>query len=147
VNRVSKKNWFRLEHVEREMGIAPQNVKKVTDALLAHVEEARVEVSPADYDRGFVEVPVEYVRRVPPPGHPEKIRLKRPDVKRSATLLANLLAEEDFEPVLLACIYPPDYANRDFLNLLTPFSYQALADAAVSIAFGSRWRVRLKQQQ
>jgi hypothetical protein len=31
-------------------------------------------------------------------------------------------------------------ATQEFLNMLTPFSYQALTDVAMALVFGVQWR-------
>jgi hypothetical protein len=88
----------------------------------------------------YIEIPIEYARGEPPKGFPAKIRLARPGVKSAAKLIVELLADEDYEKVTLNCIQPPKLATQKFLNMLTPFSYQALNDTAMALVFGVHWR-------
>jgi hypothetical protein len=60
-------------------------------------------------------------------------------------LIAELLADEDYEKVALSCIQPPKWATQEFVNLLTPFSYQALTEAAMALVFGVQWRQKFAE--
>ena len=57
-------------------------------------------------------------------------------MKSATKLIVELLADEDYEKVALSCIRPPKLATQEFLNMLTPFSYQALTEAAMALVFG-----------
>jgi hypothetical protein len=142
---VSKRNLYRLEQLETKEGLRTPGAKELVEAVVSNIENSKIKITTADFDKGFVDVPVNYARGVPPKGHPAAIRLLRPNVKASAKLIVNLLASEDYGSVLLSCIQPRQFATQDFLNLLTPFSFQALSEAAMYLVFGIHWRQRLKK--
>ena len=142
---VSKRNLFRLEQLERQESIGVPGARELIESVVSNIEGANLKITPADFDRGYVEVPVKYARGEPSKGFPKKIRLRRPDVKAAAKLVVGLLADEDYSVVLLACIHPREFASHEFLNLLTPFSFQALMDAAMELTFGAQWREQFKQ--
>jgi hypothetical protein len=144
---VSNRNLHRLEQLEIQEGLKPPGAKQLVDALVSGFEEAKVELTAGDFDRGFVEVPIDYARGEPPKGYPAVVRLARPDVKTSGKIIAELLVDEDYEKVLLNCIQPSSVATQGFLNLLTPFSYQALTEAAMALVFGVHWRQKLGKKQ
>jgi transcriptional regulator with XRE-family HTH domain len=140
---VSKRNLYRLEQLEKEEGMAPAGARQLIEALVSNIESSKVKITPTDFDRGYVEVPVMYARGEPPKGYSKSVELRRPSVKASAKLIADLLVDEDYGAVLLSCIQPKKYANQEFLNLLTPFSYQALIEASMELVFGSEWKRHL----
>ena len=135
-----KRNLYRLEQLEIQEGLKPPGIRELIDALVSNLKEAKVEVTASDFDRGYVEIPVEYARGEPPKGYPTTIRLVRPGVKSAAKIIAEILIDEDPEKVALNCIQPSTLATQEFLNLLTPFSYQALTEAAMALVFGAHWR-------
>jgi hypothetical protein len=137
---VSKRNLYRLEHLEVAEGMKPPGSRELIEAVVSSFEDAKVELSASDFDRGYVEIPIEYARGEPQKGFPATIRLVRPGVKSAAKLIADLLADEDYEKVALNCIQPPQLATQAFLNMLTPFSYQALTETAMALVFGVHWR-------
>ena len=138
---VSKRNLFMLEKLEREEGVGIPGSRNLIDGVISNVEESKIEVTPEDFDRGYVDVPVKYARGEPPKGCPRKIRLVRPDTKTAAKLIATLKIDEDTERVLFACIENEKYKTREFINLLSPFSFQALMDASERLIFGLHWKV------
>ncbi len=142
---VSKRNLYRLDQLENEEGVGAPGAKELMQAMVSNIEESRVKITSADFDRGYVEVSLKYARGEPPKGFPKTIRLRRPDVKTSAKLIADLLIDEDYATVLLTCIHPREFATQEFLNLLTPFIFQALIEAAMELVFGARWRQRFQR--
>jgi hypothetical protein len=137
---VSKRNLHRLEQLEIQEGLKPPGARQLIESLVSSFEEAKVEITASDIDRGYVEVPVEYARGEPPKGFENTIRLARPDFKSAGKLIAELMVSEDYEAVVLSCIQPLKFATPEFLNLLTPFSYRALTEASMALVFGVNWR-------
>jgi len=143
---VSKRNLYRLEQLEMQEGLQSSGTRNFIEALVSNFEEAKVELTSSDFDRGYIEAPIEYARGEPPKGYPAStIRLARPDLKSAGKLIAELLIDEDYEKVTLSCIQPQKFATREFLNMLTPFSYQALTEAAMALVFGVNWRQKLNK--
>jgi hypothetical protein len=141
---VSKRNQYRLEQLEKDEGLTP-GAKELIEAVVSNVENSKVKITSADFDKGYVDVPVKYARGEPPKGYPKAIRLLRPNVKVSAKLIVDLLTDEDYGSVLLSCIQPRQFATQEFLNLLTPFSFRALTETARSLVFGIHWRQRFNK--
>ena len=144
---VSKRNLYRLEQLEIQEGLRPPGARDLIEALVSSFEDAKVELTSSDFDRGYIDIPIEYARGEPPKHFPATIQLVRPDVKSAAKLVAELLVDEDYEKVALNCIQPPKFATQEFLNMLTPFSYQALTEAAMALVFGVHWRNKFAKPQ
>jgi hypothetical protein len=142
---VSKRNLFHLEQLEKEEKSKTSGARKLIEAVISNIEESKINVSQADFDKGFIDVPVKYARGTPPKGYPRMVRLRRPDAKASAKVIVDILANESYENVLLGCIEPRELATHEYVNLLTPFSFQALMDAAMELVFGANWRSRLRE--
>jgi transcriptional regulator with XRE-family HTH domain len=140
---VSKRNLYRLEQLEMKEGLGPPGPKDLIEALVSSFENAKINLTSSDFDRGYIEIPIEYARGEAPKGHPTLIRLVRPGLKSAGKLIAELLVDEDYEKVTLSCVQPSKFATQEFLNLLTPFSYQALTEAAMALVFGVNWRQKL----
>ena len=139
---VSKRNIFMLEKLEREEGVAGSRAKEIIAEVDSNVEQSKIPITPADFDRGYLDAPVKYARGEPPIGYPGKIRLVRPDSKTMANIIVARKLDEDPEQVLFACIADKNHKTREFLNLLTPFSLLALMDAAERFSFGAHWKKR-----
>lgn len=137
---VSKRNLYRLDQLEIHEGIKPPGAKQLIESLVSSFEDAKIAITASDIDRGYIEIPVEYARGEPPKGYEKKIRLVRPDFKSAGKLIAELMASEDYGIVVLNCIQPKKLANSEFLNMITPFSYRALSEAAMALVFGVGWR-------
>lgn len=135
---VSEKAAKRLRNLEVQAGINPA-AQALIEAISKEAERTKPKISKADIDAGRTEVEVKFVSGKPPATYGDKVPLTRPDIKARAKLVANILAEDDYHPVLLACL-PPELANDSFLNQLTPFSYNALAEAAMILVFGLDWQ-------
>jgi hypothetical protein len=86
-----------------------------------------------------VEIPLDYRRGTPPAQAPTRIRVSIPPTKAAAQAIAAIKFDEDFSSLLSACL-PPQYATPEFLDKLTPFSYNAILDAAFAMAFGLDWK-------
>jgi transcriptional regulator with XRE-family HTH domain len=134
---VSEKAAKRLRQVEAEAGISP-GAKAVIEAISRAAAELKPRISKADLKAGHANVEVKFVSGESPLGEQNLIRLSRPDVKARAKLVAEILAEESYHPVLLACL-PSDLAKDSFLNLLHPLSYNALTETAMTLVFGPDW--------
>jgi hypothetical protein len=134
---VSEKAVKRLRYLESQAGINPR-AHAIIEAISQKARQAKPQVSPAEIEAGKTVVKGEFLSGAPPSGCDGQIRLSRPDIKARARLVADILLEQSYHPVLLACL-PPELANDSFLNLLTPFSYNALAEAAMTLVFGSDW--------
>jgi hypothetical protein len=140
---VSKRNLHRLEQLEIQEGLRPPGARQLIESLVSNFEQAKVEITASDIDRGYIEVSVEYARGEPPKGYDKIIRLTRPDFKSAGKLIAELMVSEDYEVVALSCIQPKKLATPEFLNMLTPFSYRALTEVAMALVFGVSWREKL----
>ena len=134
---VSERAAKRLRQLEAEAGVNPR-ARAVIEALSRAAEQAKLKISAADIRAGQTEVQVKFVSGEVPVGFDNPIRLSRPDIRARAKLVAEILAEESYHPVLLACL-PPTLAKDSFLNLLDPLSYNALAEAAMTLVFGPDW--------
>ncbi len=130
-----------LSRAEREAGIIPV-AKAIIEAIAARSREMQIKVSSEDLEAGIIVAKLDYLTGRPPAGCPDRISLSRPDIKISAKLITAVLLEESYHPVLLACL-PREFANKTFLNRLTPFCYNELAEAAMALVFGQNWQERL----
>jgi hypothetical protein len=135
---VSEKAAKRLRKLEAEAGIVPR-AQAIIEAIAREMERTKPKISKSDIEAGVTEVEVRFVSGEPPAGCDNKVQLTRPSIKTRAKLVGDLLVEESYHPVLLACL-PPDKAHDSFLNQLTPFSYNALAEAAMTLVFGPDWQ-------
>ena len=142
-HKVTAKNWHRLEEAEKAAGTNPvprdANQEQVTKAIAAAEKRSQVKITIKDIDRGFVEVPLNYRRGTPPAQSPTRIRVSTPSTKTAAQALAAIKLDEDFNALLSACL-PSQYATPEFLDKLTPFSYNAILDAALAMTFGLDWK-------
>lgn len=144
---VSAKNWHRLEEAEKTAGtnlVRDANQEQVAKAIAAAEEHSKVRITVKDIDRGFVDVPINYRRGEPPAHSPIKLRVSTPPTKVAAQALAAIKLDEDFTALLAACL-PPEFATPQFLDKLTPFSYNAILDAALAMAFGLDWKRMVRQ--
>jgi transcriptional regulator with XRE-family HTH domain len=138
---VSEKAVKSLRLIETQTGISPV-ARSVIEALSKEAERAKPKISKADINAGQTEVEVKFVSGIPPANLGNKVRLTRPDIRVRAKLVGDILVEENYHPVLLACL-PPELANDSFLNLLSPFSYNSLAETAMTLVFGPDWQQEL----
>jgi len=86
---------------------------ELIEALVSSFEDAKVELTSSDFDRGYIEIPIEYARGEPPKAFPATIQLVRPGAKLAAKLIVELLTDEDYEKVALSCIQPPKLATQE----------------------------------
>jgi hypothetical protein len=142
-HKVTTKSWHRLEEAEKAAGtnLAPRDANRedVAKAIAAAEEHSKVKITIKDVDRGFVDVPLNYRRGTPPAQCPTRIRVSTPPTKAAARALAAIKLDEDFNVLLSACL-PSQYVTPEFLDKLTPFSYNAILDAALAMAFGLDWK-------
>jgi hypothetical protein len=136
--QVSEKAGKRLRQLEAQAGISPK-ARAIIEALAKEVERTKPKISKSDIDAGQTEMEVKFVSGRPEDNYGNKVSLKRPDIKARAKLVAEILVDESYHPVLLACL-PPELANDSFLNRLSPISYNALAEAAMALVFGPDWQ-------
>jgi len=139
--QVSEKAEKRLRQLEAQAGISPKARARI-EALSKEVERTKPKISKADMVEGETELEIKFVTGEPPANHGKTVRLRRPDIKARGRLVAEILVEESYHPVLLACL-PSELANDSFLNLLNPISYNALAEAAMILVFGTDWQQNL----
>ena len=143
--KVTAKSWHLLEKAEAAAGLSPSpKSKAIIEAIRSGMEEAGVKVKASDVDRGQITVPLSYLRGKPTKGQRRDVLLTRPASKQIPRLVANILAEESYQTVLLACL-PPDLAHEAFLSKLTPFCLTALEEAALALVFGLEWRKKVEQ--
>ena len=142
-NKVTAKNWHRLEEAEKAAGMAVNsrgaNETQVACAIAAAEKRSKVNISVKDIDRGYVDVPVHYRRGDAPPKFPTNIRVTTPSTKVAARALAAIKLDEDYTSLLSACL-PPQQATPEFLDRITPFSYNAILEAALVMSFGLDWK-------
>ena len=141
----SKSTLQRLTEAEVRTGLrtSPEQSKRLLiDYLLARPPEEQVQVTPKHVDVGCYLVQVKYRRGAPAEGYDDKIPLHAPkEVTLAARLWLQLLLDEDLETIVLECL-DPQYASREFLNLLDPRSFMDLAEAAIALTLGLDWRSR-----
>lgn len=142
-HKVTAKTWHRLEEAEKAAGTnsvpGDANREDVVRAIAAVERQSKVKITIKDIDRGYVEVPVNYRRGTPPAQSPTRIRVSTPPTKAAAQALASIKLDEDFSALFSSCL-PPQYAAPEFLDKLTPFSYNAILDAAFAMTFGLNWK-------
>jgi hypothetical protein len=134
---VSDKAAKRLRQLEAEAGLNPR-ARAVIEALSRAAEQAKPKISAADIKAGQTSVMIKFVSGNPPEGFDNPIQLIRPNIRARAKLVAEILADESYHPALLACL-PSALAKDSFLDLLDPLSYNALAEAAMTLVFGADW--------
>jgi transcriptional regulator with XRE-family HTH domain len=147
--KVSGRNLVRLADAETAAGLAsilPQDVQRLIDAVATAQAESEVQITVADFDRGYVEVPVRYRRGTPPPQAPKKIKVMSPSAKQSVQAITNLLMDEDFSLLLATCL-PAEHSDAELLEKLTPFSYMAVLEAAFAMTFGLDWQKQFREIQ
>ena len=100
-------------------------------------EDAQIEVKVEDVERGFVESKLEYLSAevAEKRGYPKKIRLKKPEHRETQKLLNKLQNSSDPAVVLLECL-PEKYRSDSFLNLVSPFTVNAITEASFILTFG-----------
>jgi hypothetical protein len=144
---VTDKALYRLSEAEKAAGTEVSQESKaraLVEAMHSNLQEAKTEVTATDHDRGHVVAKLQYLRGEPPKGMPNEVKVARPEHKARAKLLADVMIGE-YEQVLLACL-PKEYANKQFLDRLTPFTLEALEDAAMSLVFGIQWKQRVRRE-
>jgi transcriptional regulator with XRE-family HTH domain len=142
-HKVTAKTWHRLEEAEKAAGTKSitrdANRESVVSAIAAAEKQSNVKITMQDIDRGYVDVPVNYRRGTPPAQSPTRLRVSTPPTKTAAQTLAAIKLDEDYGSLFVACL-PAEYTTPEFLNKLTPFSYNAILDAALAMAFGLDWK-------
>lgn len=142
-HKVTVKSWHRLEEAEKAAGthLTPRDANRgnFAKAISAAEEQSKAKITIKDIDRGYVEVPLNYRRGTPPAQCPTRIRVSTPPAKSAAQALAAIKIDENFNALLSNCV-PPQYATPEFLDKLTPFSYNAILDAALAMTFGLDWK-------
>lgn len=139
-HQVTQKNWRRLEAAER--GVDNQQFGQdpsLSKILGVAEEESKVKITLKDIDRRYVDVPLQYRRGAPPQKYPSKIRVIAPDARAAAQALVAIRIDEDFNVLLSVCL-PKEFATTELFDTLTPFSYNALVDAALTMTFGLEWQ-------
>ncbi len=142
---VTAKNWHRLEEAEKAAGMNSNSIRRdanrgqVAKAIAAAEERSKIKITAKDIDRGYVEVPLNYRRGTPPAQFPTQVRVSTPPTRVAADALASIRLDEDFTFLFSACLQP-QYATPEFLNKITPFSYNAILDAALAMTFGLDWK-------
>lgn len=140
---VSESVAMALVRAEREAGLNPR-AREIIESISAEARKRKPTITPKDIERGFLELEVDYLAGVPPREHPRTtITLRRPDARKSAKLLADILVDESPHSVLLECL-PVELATEAFLNKLTPFAYDALVETALALVFGLELQKRIR---
>jgi len=114
----------------------------------------RYPIETEDYDAGFKELPLEYLRGSPPEGFPSTIRVRgltRAEARRVARTIMNRTpaaapdeAVELFGAHLLPSL-PPEFATADFLERLTLQCVAQLEYAAWALANGMAAQRKLRE--
>jgi len=145
---VTQKNWTKLRKAEVEAGFSEiseldpttrTKSNEIKSEVISASEKASVQITPEDIDRGVVEVPLIYRRGEPPTGFPSRLKVRAPDTHAASKILASMRRDEDFEPLFRACL-EQKYTQPAFLDLLSPFTYEALREACLTMALGRNWK-------
>jgi transcriptional regulator with XRE-family HTH domain len=145
---VTQKNLTKLAKAEVEAGLIEDATSARTTkakpgelkvAIASAAESARLPITPEDLDRGVVDFPLLYRRGDPPPGLPPRLKIRAPSADAAAKIIAAIRLEEDFRPLFRACL-EEKYTTPSFLDMLSPFSYEALREACLTMALGRNWR-------
>jgi transcriptional regulator with XRE-family HTH domain len=145
---VTQKNWMKLQKAETEAGFSEPAesglVRKAQSgefktAVLSAAEKAKVRITPEDMDRGVVELPLIYRRGEPPAGMPSRVKIRAPNTDTAAKIVVAIRVDEDLKPLFRACL-EEKYAQPAFMDLLSPFSYEALREACLTMAMGRNWK-------
>lgn len=146
---VTAKTWHRLEQAERSAQVTNENLpgseplQGLASVLSTAAGQSRVQVSAADIDRGYIDIPLEYRRGEPPKGAPTKLRVKAPTSLEASRALAAIRLDQGVGILLAACL-PEEFAMESFLNKLTPFCYEEITSAALAMTFGVHWQRLIK---
>jgi transcriptional regulator with XRE-family HTH domain len=145
---VTQKNWAKLGKIEAQAGFTegtgsiqaseakPGDIKL---AVSSAAESARLYIKAEDLDRGVVEFPLLYRRGEPPLGFPPRLKIRAPSAEAAAKIISAIRLDEDFSPLFRACL-EEKYTLPSFLDTLSPFSYEALREACLTMALGRNWR-------
>jgi transcriptional regulator with XRE-family HTH domain len=145
---VTDKTLYRLAEAEKAAGVETprgDKAKVLVEAMHSNLREVKKEVTASDHDRGYVLVKLQFLRGEPPKGLPAEIKVLRPQHAVRSRLLADVM-RGDYESVLSTCL-PKENANKEFLEKLTPFTLEALEEAAMSLVFGTQWKQHLPPKQ
>lgn len=146
---ISEKVIARLESAEKEAGLAPvetqtrsrdldiyENLASIfLEQAFREKENCKIALKPEHHDQGWVELPLEYNRGMPPAGFPSRIRLTRPPRSEVMKLLREVDEVNDPQLLLYACL-PSETRNPDFLEKLSPICVLLMEDAAAELTFG-----------
>lgn len=145
---VTQKNLTKLAKAEVGAGLVEEAASarstktkpgELKVAVASAVESAKLPITPEDLDRGVVDFPLLYRRGDPPPGYPARLKIRAPSADAAAKIIAAIRLDEDFSRLFRACL-EEKYTATSFLDMLSPFSYEALREACLTMALGRNWR-------
>jgi transcriptional regulator with XRE-family HTH domain len=145
---VTQKNWMKLHKAEVEAGFAEssesasamkEHASGIKTAVDSAAEHAKIRISPEDIDRGVVELPLIYRRGEPPTGFPARLKVRTPNANVAAKIVTAVRLDDDFTPLFKACL-EEKYTEPKFLDLLSPFTYESLREACLTMTLGRNWK-------
>ena len=145
---VTQKNVAKLAKAEAEAGLMEEGAiarstkakpGELKIAVASAAESAKLPITPEDLDRGVVDFPLLYRRGDPPTGFPPRLKIRAPSADSAARIIEAIRLDEDFSPLFRACL-EEKYTAPSFLDALSPFSYEALREACLTMALGRNWR-------
>ncbi len=150
--KLSAKVLYRLAQAELAAGITKPSETLLQKAASGKRETAvlsdknfplDIQVTAADFDKGYKDIRLEYRRGAAPPACPMRLRLKVPANLAIWDLMGIQGVLDDPTRLLFACLQQ-EYAKAHFLDLLTPRCFRQLVEVAASLAFGLNWKNQLK---
>ena len=134
---------LRLETAEIRAGLRKRPFRGGHGILrFLQAREAGVNATspPIDLATGSAHVPIAYKTESAPEGFPrDRVQLKAPPNSAVASLVVNLLLDDDIEEFMKPFL-DEQLAASGFLDRLRPDAFVALAEACLVLAFGNHWR-------
>jgi hypothetical protein len=134
---------LRLLEAEIQAGLRkpePRGGKGVLRFLRGRSLREELSVTADQVDSGIAHVPIAYKGGNSPQGCPTgAVELKAPPTSSIASLVVNLLLDDDMEDFVRHFL-DPGLTSGDFLNHLKPDSFIDLAEACLILSFGHDWR-------
>jgi hypothetical protein len=138
---LSEKVLARLDWAEVEAGLrSPSRLSEAARAFGKRKQIRAPLVTEADIEKGYFDFRPGYQPGIGNAPSPGTIRLTRPSIEGRNRLGMVMAKSFDSDVVILACL-PIEQRNQAFLNSLALASRNSLHDAAMTLVFGTDWRV------